>query len=98
MPQVIRTPAAEDDLWEIVLYIAQDNEEAAFRLADEIDRRFQMLADVTGAGQARPELLPEVRSFPVGNYLIFYRPMSDGVEILRVLHGARNLRRLFGRR
>ena len=50
-----------------------------------------------GAGQARSELMPNLRSFPVGRYLIFYRPIPDGIEVLRVLHGARNLRKIFRR-
>ena len=97
MPRVVRTPQADDDLWEILVYIARDNEDAAFRLIDAIDERFEMLARFPMGGQARPELLPNLRSFPVGRYLIFYRPIEDGIEVLRVLHGARNLRRLFRR-
>jgi toxin ParE1/3/4 len=42
-------------------------------------------------GPDRSNIVPGVRSFPVGNYLIFYREISQGVEIIRVLHGARNL-------
>ena len=97
MPRVIRTPAAEADLWEIVVYIARDNEEAAFHIADRINEKFELLSQFPHAGPARPELLPDLRSFPVGNYLILYRPIEDGVEIMRVVHGARNLRRLFHR-
>jgi toxin ParE1/3/4 len=97
MPRIVRTPEAYDDPWEIVLYIARDNEAAAFRLADTIDEKFEMLARFPGARQARPELLSNLRSFPVGRYLIFYRPLADGIEVLRVLHGARNLRKIFKR-
>jgi toxin ParE1/3/4 len=42
-------------------------------------------------GRARPELRPDLRSFPCGAYLILYRAVDDGVEIVRVVHGARNL-------
>jgi toxin ParE1/3/4 len=42
-------------------------------------------------GAVRDELIPNLRSFPVGNYLIFYKPLPDGIEVLRVLHGARDL-------
>ena len=61
MPRVIRTPAAEEDLWKIVLHIARDNEDAAFRLADTINERFELLARFPTAGPARPELLPDLR-------------------------------------
>ena len=37
------------------------------------------------AGRARPELLDELRSFPSGNYVVFYLPRPDGVEVVRVL-------------
>jgi toxin ParE1/3/4 len=42
-------------------------------------------------GRARPELRPDLRSFPYGSYLILYRVINDGVEIVRVVHAARNL-------
>jgi toxin ParE1/3/4 len=40
-------------------------------------------------------LSPRLRSFPVKNYVIFYRPLEDGIEIVRVLHGAQDLPPLF---
>jgi toxin ParE1/3/4 len=49
------------------------------------------LRDNPLAGRARPELAENVRSFPVGNYVIFYRPLQDGIEIVRVLSGYRDL-------
>jgi toxin ParE1/3/4 len=42
-------------------------------------------------GRARPELRPDLRSFPFGAYLILYRAIDDGAEIVRVVHVARNL-------
>jgi len=56
------------------------------------------LAIVPNIGRARPELGKDVRSFPVRKYLLFYRPITGGIELLRVIHGARNLRKIFGRR
>ena len=47
-------------------------------------------------GPMRDELAPGLQSFPVGKYLIFYRKMKGGIEIIRVLHGARNLPEVFG--
>lgn len=46
-------------------------------------------------GRKRDELVPNLRSFPVGNYLIFYRPINQGIEVLRVLHGARDIPSIF---
>ena len=42
-------------------------------------------------GRARPELRADLRSLPFGAYLILYRVVEDGVEIIRVVHAARNL-------
>jgi toxin ParE1/3/4 len=46
-------------------------------------------------GRRREELSPRLRSFPVGRYVIFYRPLENGIEIARVLHGARDFPPLF---
>ena len=46
-------------------------------------------------GRRRDELLEELRSFPVDDYLIFYRPIEGGIEILRVISGYRDLSGLF---
>ena len=52
--------------------------------------RCQFLADNPLMGCVHPELRPGLRSFPHGDYLIFYRPLRDGVSIVRVLHGSRD--------
>jgi toxin ParE1/3/4 len=49
-------------------------------------------------GTARDNLAPGLRSFPVGNYLVFYRITPEGIEVARVLHGARDLRAVFKNR
>lgn len=53
-----------------------------------------MLAATPKAGRSRPELEPSMRSFVVGNYLVFYRVCPDGIEVARVLHGHRDLQSL----
>ncbi|MGH9831991.1 MAG: type II toxin-antitoxin system RelE/ParE family toxin [Blastocatellia bacterium] len=96
MLKVIRSPEAAEDLLEIWQYTADDNEAAADKLLDEIDRASKMLARNPQAGRDRPELAPRLRSFPVGRYILFYRPIDDGVEIVRVLHGSRDIDSIFG--
>jgi toxin ParE1/3/4 len=54
----------------------------------------RLLADNPLIGRARPELKPGLRSFPHGDHLTFHRPAGSGVTIVRVLHGARDARRL----
>lgn len=86
-----RRPQAEIDLEEIWLFIAADNVAAADRLLDRIGGVFEMLAENPEAGRQRPELGRSIRSFAVGNYVIFYEAVSNGAEIVRVLHGARDI-------
>ena len=71
MPQVLKRPQAETDLDEIWWYIAQDNPDNADRFLDKVEERCQALAQFPLLGIGREELMPELRSLSVGNYLIF---------------------------
>jgi len=93
--KVLRKPQAEADLIEIWTYIAQDSPARADKLFDKIDEKSQMLAQSAFIGKARDELGPTIRSFPIGKYVLFYQPIEDGIEIIRVLHGARDIEALF---
>ncbi len=95
MPVIQRTAQAEEDLIEIWIYIAQDNPGAADRMLDNLEQRFHALADNPLIGQLRPDIAPELRYFTVGKYLILYRAVPSGVQIVRVIHGARDLFHLF---
>ena len=57
--------------------------------------RFETLPGNPLIGRARPELLIDLRSLPFGRYVIFYLPRKRGIEVVRVLHGARDLKPLF---
>jgi toxin ParE1/3/4 len=87
--------AAKADLDEIWFYIAQDDPDAADRFIRALVARFPRLASMPEMGRRREELAPQVRSLAFGSYVIFYRLMENGVEIARVLHGARDLPPLF---
>ncbi len=91
MLRILKRPEAENDLAEIWLYIAQDNPDNADKLIDEIEETSRKLARFTNMGRNRDELHPGLRSFPVGKYIVFYLPISDGLEIVRVLHGMRDI-------
>ena len=90
------TRRARQDVIEIWQRIAEDNEPAADRFIDRLIQHFQLLGDNPRAGRCRDELRLGYRSFPVGNYLIFYRIMEPGVAVIRVVHGRRDLDTLFG--
>jgi toxin ParE1/3/4 len=47
-------------------------------------------------GRAREELAADLRSFPFGRYVIFYMPVQDGIDVVRVLHSARDVDAAFG--
>jgi toxin ParE1/3/4 len=84
-------PQVEADLDSIWSFIAADNVRAADRLLDRIGKVFEMLAHTPSAGRERPELGRGLRSFAVGNYVIFYVADSGGVEIVRVLNGRQDI-------
>lgn len=95
MSQYRVSAVASADLEDIWLFIAQDSPDAADRFIRTIVSRFPTLASLPYLGRQREELAARLRSFPVGNYLIFYRPMDDGIEVVRILHGARDFPPLF---
>jgi toxin ParE1/3/4 len=91
---------AEADLEEIWLYVARESSstETATRLVDRITDRFLLLSSFPFAGRARDrDLGAGLRSFPVGEYVIVYLVENLEVSILRVVHGRRELDRLFGK-
>jgi toxin ParE1/3/4 len=76
-------------------YIANDNESAADRFIDLITQRFKLLGENPYAGRSRDELRPGYRSFPVGQYVVFYRLSESRVQIMHVLHAKRDFEALF---
>jgi toxin ParE1/3/4 len=89
------TGPARADLQEIQDYIAGDSVEAAERWVGILETECRKLAEMPGLGRRRDELAPDLRSVPVGVYIIVYRQIVDGVQIIRVLHGARDYEGLF---
>jgi toxin ParE1/3/4 len=95
MPVIVKLPRAKSDLVEIWDYIADDSEVRADAFVEAIDQKLSASARRPNMGRLRDELANGLRSFPVGRYVIFYRPISEGIEIVRVLHGARDLGAIF---
>jgi len=89
------TPQALSDLLDIWSFIAQDNPTAADRVSEAIFGACAFLADSPLAGRIRKELTPLPVRFwvvqPYSNYLIVYGPEKKPLQIIRILHGARNL-------
>ena len=90
MAVIVLQPRAKADLVEIWEFIADDSDTQADAFIDLIDQKFQLLARKSGLGRRRDQLAEGLRSFPVGRYIIFYLAIPGGVQIVRVLHGARD--------
>jgi toxin ParE1/3/4 len=86
-----KLPQADLDLDSIWDFIAIDDIQAAERLINRIGNVFQMLVENPLAGRERPELRRNLRSFPVGNYVVFYSPVSDGIEVIRVMNSRQDI-------
>lgn len=89
MSQVCISPRARADLIEIWSYIADDSEANADAFIDKLNETIQVL------GRHREELASGIQSFPFGRYIIFYRAVTSAIEIVRVLHGARDIENIF---
>ena len=88
---------AEDDLSEIISFIAADNPTAAESIADKIEKNINLLSENPKLGRIPRD--EDIRSFGyrylvVQNYIIFYTVEGKTILIHRILHGARNYRTL----
>lgn len=84
-------PAASQDIEAILAYLYEANPAVAERYKMAFLRAFNRLAERPYQGRAIPEIKPEARHWVIKPYRIFYRPIDNGVEIMRVLHGARHI-------
>jgi toxin ParE1/3/4 len=92
MARVRYSTRASVDLWENAEYIARDKPDAAYRWVETIEDICATLALNPEIGQARRSRSHgPCRSFVSGNYVIFFRSFSEGVEIIRIVRGERDL-------
>src|SRR5581483_9494793 len=101
MPEFILAPVVEHELWAIWQFIARDNPDAATRVIEAAYETFAKLAANPGLGRKKiPKLASFWRPFfphhRFENYLIFYHSIANGIQVLHVYHGARDLESLFG--
>ena len=96
--KIVRHDQAEQDVDELAFRLARSaGRESAYRFLEALDQAIEQLADMPEIGTRwelpRPELAG-LRVWPVPrfkNYLIFYQPIENGIEIIRVLHGSRDI-------
>jgi len=86
---------AAEDIEEINNRISSYNLEAANRILISLTQKFERLASFPNMGRRRDDLVVGLRSFPVEDYLIFYRQIEGGIEVARVVSGYRDLEALF---
>jgi len=97
LARIILAPCIEDELWDIWEFIARDNPDAATRVIEATKATFRTLSENPALGRVRRfhnPRLNEIRSWQVSgfqNYLIFYREHPDGIEVIHVYHGARDI-------
>ncbi len=89
------SPTAHNDLLDIWKYIAEDSPGNATLFLQKMHAKCLTLVDHPHSGKSRSELMQDLRSIPIGNYLIFYRNRAAGPEIIRVLHAARDIQNFF---
>jgi len=98
MAAVTFSPQARHDLLDIGDYIAKDNRANARRFVGKLIDQCRQIGETPMAYPSRHELAAELRVAPLGSYLIFFRCIGGAVRIERVLHGARDLHAVLGRR
>lgn len=94
MSSVRHTKRARQDLIDIWLQIAIRDEATANRVLDAIAARCAQLADFPKMGRSRSDIAPEVRALVIERWLALYRLVPGGVQIVRIVDGARDLSRL----
>lgn len=97
MAHISLTRQARDDLSAIWLYIAEDKPHSADHTLDSLNKTIALLTENPQLGPVWHDVAPDFRYLVSGNYLILYREVGQDIEVVRVLHGARNLREIFQR-
>lgn len=91
MPPIIYSADAQADLREIWDYIAEHSQFQADRLVLRFRSKLEYLAKWKTIGRPRPEIATGCRSYPYGNYCFYFRPTEAGIEVIRILHSARDI-------
>lgn len=83
------------DLEEIWLHYSEKSKSAANKVLKDITGKFSKLWEFPKIGKERNDFLIGLRSFPAGDFLTFYQERDAGIEIVRVVHGSRNISQIF---
>ena len=94
MGRVRFTRSAREDLLDIWQFIARDSVAAADRVYDRIENGCGLLALDPELGKARPKIGLGARALVLGKWIALYRLVDGGVQVVRVMDGTRDLRKL----
>ena len=94
MATLMFAPTARLDLSDIFDYIARDRPLAAASWVDTMEQKCKLIATTPAFGETRPEYGANIRSSVVGRYVVFYRAIDDGIEVIRIIPGDRDIRSL----
>jgi toxin ParE1/3/4 len=94
MSRAYFSPAARQDLLDILEFISRDKPGAAIAYVEKLEADCRMLAKNPDLGALRDDLLPGIRIWSVGKYAVFFRSAHDCIEVVRVVHGSRDFGRI----
>jgi len=86
---------ARRDLAEIVLYLIENDDSRASSFLDRLEARLAEIADRPLGFPGRDDLAAGLRASGFGSYLLFFRIADDHLKLVRIVHQARDLRRMF---
>ena len=95
MSQFIISPTASQDLEEIVDYLSDQSLDVGEQFLVEFNQKCRNLSRFQNMDRSYADLVPHLRGILIQTYIIFYRKFEDGIEIVRVVSGYRNLSALF---
>ena len=95
MKNCLISPSASQDLDQIFDYFASHNVDAGEKFVISFEKKCQNLLQFPNMGRSYQDIEPSLRGVPLDNHIILYRLIDNGVEIVRVVSGYRNLKYLF---
>lgn len=93
--RIVLSAAARADLLDLWAYVAADDQRTADTMLDRVLEVAQKLAEWPEMGRERPELRPDIRSSAVGSHILFYRVQQETLELVRIVHGRRDIDAIF---